>query len=236
MTTSNVITGKVHYDPEQVRNVSGEAFDELFIKTEPLVEGTNKQIPIEVAPNLKILTFREFLPIVETAEPKLSWFGSRFICLNNLNVNLGIDSLAKCMLELFRQNPNFSEADRSLVQRISNLIDKIYDKSDKQVKECWFFIRFIVWIRDLRNSMFPHFSWSHTRFLWRECEAINFSGYRKIQSLYTKEQFQNTFDYIPTKYERDESFFGIPRWRCSKPKEKRQIQVVHLLPSSKIGQ
>lgn len=163
-----------------------------------------------------IATFEDLLPIVEEAKPQLSCFGARFIHLSNCGKNISIDSLARRMIEIIDQNPNFTEEERLLVRKISDLIDRIYDHTDKQVSESWFFTRLFVWIRDLYNSEFPYYSFSSIRWNWRESKQINMMGYNKIKFLYTKDQFLNFFRFPPdsdfTSKHGSATFNGIPRW------------------------
>jgi len=160
----------------------------------------------------KVSTFSEFLPIVEKAEPRLSWFGERYVCINDTNQGLGIDSLASRMIDILSENPNFPEDQRPLIKKISDQIDRIYDKSDQQVANCWFFFRLIVWIRDLCNSQFPYHRFSSIRWNWRECKLWNDCGYKHIQFLYTKDQYQKAFGVPPKPREHPDKFDGYERW------------------------
>ena len=164
----------------------------------------------------KVADFQELSSIVKQAEPKLSWFGKRYIHINNTNQELSIDSLARCMMDLIDQNHNFSEKERPLIKKISDLIDRIYDKSDEQVIGSNLFTRVITWIRHLCGMNFSNWAhcggYSNTRWFWRECKEINCEGYKHMQYLYTREQFQKVFGSVPNLGKKVAKFGGHPRW------------------------
>ena len=137
-------------------------------------------------------SFRELCPLVRHAEVRLSFWGSRYIQVQGYRGTLPIDALAKRVMELIKQNPNFDQHERSHGKTIAPIIDQIYDQSDKQVAEGAWFTKVFFWFRNIPNLIAGP---SFTRWIWKDCDetlASSFpvKSYHKFFKYYTKEQHE----------------------------------------------
>jgi hypothetical protein len=166
-------------------------------------------------------SFADIIPLVEQAEIKLSFWGTRYVNLPQLNTTLPIDAIAARVIEMMEQNPHFDENERAYGRRIAPLIDRIYQISEQQVAQHNCFTRLLVLLRNLRNILAYAGNvrtCSATLYGWRDCEAFGFVGYRQIFAYYTREQYQRTFHHFPEEAERHGNSIScdndqfLPRW------------------------
>ncbi|NGX60145.1 MAG: hypothetical protein KR126chlam3_01311 [Chlamydiae bacterium] len=164
---------------------------------------------------LEISSFKELSATIQQLEPKLSFFGWRYVAEHN--EVLAIDAVAAHMIKLLEQNPHFTENDRPYVKAISEHINRIYKISDNQVKNSNFFTRISVWLRNVISEIFGS---CRARWWWKDCEVINQIPYCQVFEYYTAHQFQEKFKCTPeqakkrcplTKYEGEDS---IIRWKA----------------------
>lgn len=140
--------------------------------------------------------FNDFLPVIQHAEVKLSYFGKRCCLLHN-GKTVSIDDIALKMIDLLHEHPHFTEQERMTVKKISSLIDKLYISSDEQVRNAFFLTRIIVWIRELFDGRPCIRSCSEGRWFWSRCEEINVPGYSRAAYSYTQIQLEKKGEHAP---------------------------------------
>lgn len=146
-------------------------------------------------------SFVDIIPLVEQAEVKLSFWGTRYVNLPQLNSTLPIDAIAARVIEMIDQNPHFDEDERAHGRRIAPLIDRIYQISEQQVAQCNCFTKFLLLLRNLHNIFYVNrnaLTCSRTLYAWRDFEAFGAGpSCRQIFSYYTREQYQRVFHHFP---------------------------------------
>jgi len=170
-------------------------------------------------------SFSELLPIAQHAEVNISFWGSRYVCVNGYQGTLEVDALASKTLELLRQtNYEFSEEEREVGKRLAGRIDNVYHDDMMQCinAPCFtqitmFFITFtssiIDWIRGVPSTQFEWYGLEQR--LWH----VSPPNYNSDFNYYTRAQLQAVFGITPEEadrrgYRRQERN-GVSRWSVS---------------------
>lgn len=168
-------------------------------------------------------SFSELLPIAQHAEVNITFWGSRYVCVNGYQGTLDVDALASKTLELLRQtNYEFSEQERDVGKRLAWRIDNVYADAGTQCRNahCFtqitmFFIAFtssiIDWIRGVPSTRLEWFGLEQR--LWH----VSPPNYNSDFDYYTRVQLQAVFGITAEEadrrgYHRQESN-GVSRWR-----------------------
>ncbi len=166
-------------------------------------------------------SFADIVPIVEQAEARLSFWGTRYVYLPIRNETLPIDAIAAKVIQLIRQNPDSVEDQRAVGRRIASLVDRIYQTSDQQVAQSNCLTWLFVFLRNLPNLLDRSgvLTSSWTSYAWRDCEHYTLIGYRQRFDYYTREQYLRNFHHYPEEIPENDWFPTCdqerpPRWRA----------------------
>lgn len=163
--------------------------------------------------NLQINPFTNLRNIAMSAEPRVSFWGKRYMILNGSeNVKLSIDYLTKQAFDLIRNYPHFSESERVPARELATRIDFMYDESDRLVNQSNWITYLFARIRDLfeRLTTFktppygvPSSHCSVARWHWRDCESkYDGESIRQIfYVFYTQPQYEAAFGSHPPEFD-----------------------------------
>ena len=150
-------------------------------------------------------SFTQLSQIAEKAEPKLSFWGCRYIEVDGYGGYLGIDDLAARTMQLLKENRHFEEDQRPAGRLLSERVDYIYDESWAQVWGTWNLIAKILAI--LRSLDFSGLCPLQSRCLttetywqWRGADESHFGEsshryFKQFDNWYTSVQFERTFGF-----------------------------------------
>ncbi len=92
-------------------------------------------------------SFAELLKIIDTVEPQLSWFASRYVSSPSYEGTTPIIALVRRVLAVRDSDFHFNEIERSHAERIMKKISATYEQSDLQVEQSGFITRFFAFLR-----------------------------------------------------------------------------------------
>lgn len=154
----------------------------------------------------EIQSYEKLCSLTEKAEPKISFWGSRYIVIEGYEGYLDLHSITQCLFQLIEKNYEFNEKERAYGKRIAARIDYIYNKSTEILKTCCCITRVFVFLRNLSIIITP----SLTTY-WKQYDG------RSSFEFYTRQQFYKVFGYQPEDAEKrgiklGEWIHDIHRW------------------------
>jgi len=180
-------------------------------------------------------TFTELCQIAENAEPKLSFWGGRYVEVKGYDGYLDIDDLAARTMQLIKDNPHFEEEERPAGRNLAKRVDYIYDESIAQVKStCNLFTKILAFFRSLDFSglcpLTPRCLTTETYWQWRGEDICYFEEsteryFNQFDNLYTSVQFEKTFGFrvIDENYNRT-SYANSPSAGYWLPPTEKQLK------------
>lgn len=154
-------------------------------------------------------SLEELSQLANSAQVKLSRWGARYISTPGSNSSFSIDALAQRVTDFVKEHPHFNEVQREVGRFLAVRIDAIYAESDKQLKESWFFTRWLAVLRDLSLQgifSWPNFTSSPTRHYWND-ERFPCLGFHEIFNHYTREQWVAVFRSNPPEGDGIDKYF-----------------------------
>ena len=112
-----------------------------------------------------ISSFTDLLPIVKKTKEDISFFGCRYIYIEDYDGTLPISALASRVMQLAKTTLNYSQEDS--YQEIVPLIDALYLRNDEKEKEKNPFTRILCLIRDVWNHYIKNDT-DVSRFQWEQ--------------------------------------------------------------------
>lgn len=126
--------------------------------------------------------FVELEPIIENVKEDVSFWGTRYVYLEDCEDRFPIDILAGRVIELVKKTKfEFSDEERAAGKKIAAKIDQIYLDNDNRLEEKWLITRILCYLKDNFSNYPPRFYW--------EC----FEG--KAFDYYTASQYCSTFQH-----------------------------------------
>lgn len=144
---------------------SNKQFDYFEKHRSPFPESLLSQVTKEPVQSVlsNISSFTDLLPIVRKAKEDISFFGCRYIYIEEYDGTLPINALASRVMELAKSTINFSQDED--YQEIVPLIDAIYLHNDERKKNP--FTRVLCSIRDIW-SYYIQSNAEGSRFQWEQ--------------------------------------------------------------------
>ena len=133
----------------------------------PLPEWILSQVTREPIQSVisNIFSYTDLLPIIEKVKEDISFFGCRYIYIEDYDGSLPINTLASRVMELAKTALNYSLEDR--YQEIVPLIDALYLRNDERERKKNSFTRILCSIRDVWNHYIKN-DIDASRFQWEQ--------------------------------------------------------------------
>lgn len=142
--------------------------------------------------------------IADKAEPKLSFWGARYLCVQGYQDTLHIDSLADRVIELHRKKQcEYTKAEREVGRILSQKINHLYDLHYTQLWQANYLTRILVILRDIPSCVYCCFIKQDrlTSVNWYGVDYTN--GMTNVFSMYTRSQFKEEFGFYPEESEQN---------------------------------